>query len=168
MIRKINGVNVRNFSYDGAAVGLSGTLTQTKMISIPIPANTFKAGDLINVEAFFTKLGTAGIYTYRYYWNTTDSITGAVQIGVRSIGSTAEFTTASRRLSVRTANGAGATPEVGTEVIAFNGNFATEYQSNAVSNLALDWTVDSFLMTSMTLGNVGDTVVQYSFKVWTY
>ena len=167
MIRKINDINIRNF-YEGTEAGIAGTLTQTKLISIPIPANTFKAGDLIVIDTLFSKTGTAGIFTYRFFWNSSDTLTGAIQIGVRSIPNTQLFATGSRRLSIRTANGGGSAPEVGTEVIASAAGIPNEYQSNTISNLALDWTIDSYVMGAVTLGNTADSVYQQYMKIWTY
>lgn len=167
MIRKINDINIRNF-YEGTETSITGTLTQTKLISIPIPANTFKAGDLITIDALFSKTGTAGIFTYRFFWNSSDILTGAIQIGVRSITNTQLSATGSRRLSIRTANGGGSAPEVGTEVIAAVTAIYSEYQSNTISNLALDWTIDSYVICAVTLGNTADSVFQQYMKIWTY
>lgn len=168
MIRKINGVNVRNFDYSNAAVSHTGNTIQTKLMSVLIPANTFKNGDLIDIEGVFYKTGTAGTYTYRFYWNTTDTITGATLVATRSIGATNIFASGSRRLSIRVADGSGSAPNIGTHVISATTGLVTEYSSNNQSDLALNWTVDSYLMTSITLGNAGDTVTQLSFKIWTY
>ncbi len=167
MIRKINDINLRNFN-DGLVVSFTGSLTQTKLMSILIPANTFKAGDLITVEALFGKTGTAGTLTHRLYWNSTDSITGAIQLAIRAVTAANRFAFTSRRLSVRTANGGGSAPEVGTELIVTTTGFASEYASSTVSNVALDWTSDSYVMASVQLGNAGDTVFQYTLKIWTH
>lgn len=168
MIRNINGINVRNYNYSGSSVSHTGSVTETKLMSILIPANTFMAGDLITIDSIFVKTGTAGTYTYKFYWNSSDTISGAVQLGTRGIGSTNTFAKGTRRMSVRTANGGGSAPEVGTEIMSTTTSLASEYQSNAISNVALNWTVDSYLMASITLGNASDSVAQYELKIWTY
>lgn len=168
MIRKINDINLRNYNYGAASVSHTGSVTQTKLMSILIPANTFMAGDLINMEAILQKTGTSGSIYWRFYWNSSDTINGAIQLAVRGIRATNRFTVASRRMSIRTANGGGSTPEVGTELIDTTTGFYNEFNSGAISNVALNWTIDSYLMTSIVLGNASDTVIQNSLKIWTY
>jgi hypothetical protein len=168
MIRKINGVNVRNFDYNNATVSHTGNTIQTKLMSVLIPANTFKNGDLIDIEGVFYKTGTAGSYTYRFYWHTLDQISGATLLGTRAIGAANIFASGSRRLSVRIADGSGSAPNIGTHVISVSAGLYNEYQSNAHSDLALNWTVDSYLMASIALSSAADTATQLSFKIWTY
>jgi hypothetical protein len=167
MIRYINDINVRNY-YGGAEVSVTGTLTQTQGVSVQVPANTFKAGDLVTIDTLFSKNGTAGNFTYRLFWNSTDTISGAIQLTTRSISNTQLFATCSRRLSVRTANGTGSSPEVGTELISTTAGLFTEYQSNGISNVAIDWTVDGYIMGAITLSSTADTVINQYLKIWTY
>ena len=61
---------------------VTGTTTETILKSYTIAGGTFAANDMINlVSARFTKTGTAGnSSTFKMYINTTNSLSGAVQI----------------------------------------------------------------------------------------
>ena len=62
---------------------VTGTTTETILKSYTIAGGTFAANDVINlVSARFTKSGTAAnISTFKMYINTTNSLSGATQIG---------------------------------------------------------------------------------------
>jgi hypothetical protein len=62
---------------------VTGTTTETILKSYTIAGGTFAANDVINlVSARFTKSGTAvNISTFKMYINTTNSLSGATQIG---------------------------------------------------------------------------------------
>ena len=62
---------------------VTGTTTETILKSYTIAGGTFSANDVINlVSARFTKSGTAAnISTFKMYINTTNSLSGATQIG---------------------------------------------------------------------------------------
>ena len=166
-MRKINGKNISNF-YVGAAQQVTGTTVKTKLLSIEIPANTFKAEDFIVLETMFSKNGTSNVYLVNFYWNTTNSLTGAIQLAVRSVGATQLFDLITRRLSVRTANGGGSGISLGTEVLNVGDNPFNEFRSTTASNVAIDWTSTSYLMCSAQLFNATDSITNHHFKVWNY
>lgn len=58
---------------------ITGTTSVTQIgSSILIPANTFSANDVLNLESFsFAKTGAFGVATLRFYTNTTDTLVGA-------------------------------------------------------------------------------------------
>jgi hypothetical protein len=62
---------------------VTGTTTETILKSYTIAGGTFASNDVINlVSARFTKTGTAGnVSTFKMYINTTNSLSGATQIG---------------------------------------------------------------------------------------
>ena len=77
MIRKINGINLRNFT-DGTTYIVTEDLLETIAASIVIPANTFKSNDWITLDGAFTAEGSfggaPGTVTCKFYWNTTLSL----------------------------------------------------------------------------------------------
>lgn len=173
MIRKINGVNLRNFT-DGDTYRVANTTGETIAASIFITANTFKANDWITLDGCFERtIGTATI-TAKFYWNTTLNITGAIQIASENnsplIGQTRPYWEFSRRLSIRTANGGGSGISLGTALSATGATGGrNEYTSQASdSNISIDWTTDGYLFSTIAMNNSTSTARQQFFKLWTY
>lgn len=168
MIRKINDTNLRNFT-DGNSYSVNGTTTQTITASVFIPGNTFQSGDFLNIDTAFFRNTTTSLFTSRFYYNSTLSLTGAIQIGIRlSVSSANSYVPISRTLSIRTADGTGAGISLGTEVIASGSNVTSEFVSSAVSNLPIDWTTDGYIFSSVVPSVSGLSISQYFLKVWTY
>jgi hypothetical protein len=146
----------------------SGNTTLTILQSVVVPANTYRAGDLVLLDAMFTKSNTVGIWTLRYYWvsGSTATLSGAIQISSRGIIRTNLFAAQNRRLYIRTANGTGSGLTLGTEVISATGAIFNDYRSEAISNLAINWTVTGTIFCAVQLGGVSDTVTQRYLKIW--
>lgn len=84
MIHKLNGIKFGVESKTLSSVSVSGT-TITLIDSIYIPANTlsfrFSEVAIVKFMASITiTLGTPD-FTYYLYWNTSSSLTGAIQLG---------------------------------------------------------------------------------------
>lgn len=152
----------------GTTVSHTGNTTNTILQSLVVPANTFTAGDFVYLDAMFEKVGTAGIYTLRYYWvsGSTATLSGAIQLSTRGIGASNRFAIQNRRLYIRTANGTGSGLTLGTELISTGGSHFNDYRSQTVSNVAINWTVDGTIFCAVQLGNAGDTVRQHYLKIW--
>jgi hypothetical protein len=169
MIRKINDINLRNFS-DGTTYVVSGTTSETITASVFIGGNTFKSEDAINIDtAIYRTTTAANTFSSRLYYNSTLSLTGAKQIGVRvsALGSISYFTL-TRTLSIRVADGSGSGISSGTEVPASGTTINSEFLSSTVSNLPINWTTDGYLFSTVTPTSAGQVLEQYHFKVWTY
>lgn len=114
-----------------------------KITSVLIPANTFVAGDIIHIEYVLTLSNTSNSSTHFLYWNNTDDLTTPIQLTTRQYTNFNNITH-NRRLSVIVANGTGS----GTLLY----NTATNLESDfaaitaAMSNVALDWTSDSYII----------------------
>ena len=177
MIRKINGINLRNFT-DGTTYTVAGTSAEILTASLLIPANTFKNNDWITLDGAFEandSIGEAvGGVTCKFYWNTSFSIAGAIQICAESntptLGPPRSYWEFSRRLSIRTANGGGSGISLGTELSATGATGGrTEYNSQStVSNISINWTVDGYLFTTIQQSVFLDISKQQFFKLWTY
>ena len=148
----------------------TGNTTNTVLMSVVVPANTFRAGDLIYLDAMFDKTGSAGTWTLRYYWvsGSTATLSGAILISTRGISAGNLFGTQNRRLYVRTANGTGSGLTLGTETIASATGLFNDYRSEAISNLAINWTVTGTIFCAVQLTSSGDTVRQHYLKIWEY
>ena len=177
MIRKINGINLRNFT-DGTTYTVSGTSAEILTASLLIPANTFKSNDWITLDGAFEVNAPSGDpvsnVNYKFYWNTTFSTAGAIQICLETntivVGSPQKYCEFSRRLSIRTANGGGSGISLGTELSATGTTGGrNEYASQAsISNISINWTVDGYLFTTIQQSSISDISKQQFFKLWTY
>jgi len=56
--------------------------------AIEVPPNNFGAGDIVQIEACFTKQGSSGGYFTELYWNTTATLTNARLIGQGTVNPT--------------------------------------------------------------------------------
>ena len=177
MIRKINGINLRNFT-DGTTYTVSGTSAEILTASLLIPANTFKSNDWITLDGAFEadnpSFDPVGGVTCKFYWNTSFSTAGAIQIcqetNIPTLGPPRNYWEFSRRLSIRTANGGGSGISLGTELSATGATGGrTEYNSQeTVSNISINWTVDGYLFTTIQQSVPSDISKQQFFKLWTY
>lgn len=164
-----NGISIRNV-YEYGPVSHTGNTNLTILESIVIPANTYKSGDLIRIEGMFSKSASSGTYTIRIYWvsGSTPTTSGAIQISVRGFNAVNNFTIQERRLYIRTANGTGTGISLGTECISSSVGVFNDYRAEAISNLAIDWTVTGCIFYTVQLGNSSDTVTQHYLKIWEF
>ena len=160
---KINGFNMYNpFQTISLTTPQSTTssLTEVKLGSIFVPANTFKTFDVVKLESFVKKTGTNDVSNVRLYWNNTDDLTTTVRIA-EFIGSpsTATAIPMVRRLSIMVSDGSGN----GTNVLLNTVDVNQDYIQNAAltttpSSLAIDWTIDSYIILAGDVDNASDNI----------
>lgn len=97
MIRKINGEFTRIVS-GTAESGLILPTALTLMNYIFIAGNVIKVGDVLTLRAAILKTGTTNSYVIRLYWNTLYTTSGATQLGVYTIPTTARHVQFYRRI----------------------------------------------------------------------
>ena len=136
----------------------TSSLTEVKLGSILVPANTFSAGDSLKVECFARKQNTNATSNIKLYWNSADSISSPSPIRIGEfVGLGATFTAIPivRRLGVNTSDGSGN----GTSVLLNTIDVYQDYINNNTSlpsNLALNWTVDSYIILAGDVDNASD------------
>jgi hypothetical protein len=136
----------------------TSSLTEVKLGSILVPANTFGAGDSLKIECFTRKQNTNATSNIRVYWNSADSISSPSPIRIGEyLGLGATFTAIPivRRLGVNTSDGSGN----GTSVLLNTIDVYQDYINNNTSlpsNLALNWTVDSYIILAGDVDNASD------------
>jgi hypothetical protein len=161
---KINGFNMYNpFQTISLTTPQSTTssLTEVKLGSIFVPANTFKTFDVVKLESFVKKTGTNAVSNVRLYWNNTDDLTTPIQIA-ENIGVAATVTAILlvRRLSIMVSDGSGN----GTNVLLNTVDTNQDYISGAStvtatpSSLAINWTVDSYIILAGDIDNASDSI----------
>ena len=141
---------------NGTAV--TGTTANTLSKSLLVPANTLKANSMVMLLARAAKTGNAGTIQLRLYWNTTASLTGAILLASTAAGAASSlFSQMSRWIPVEVANGTGN----GTRMFTATTFAATDFgvSTAALSTLALDWTVNSYLICAIQNGSALDSSV---------
>ncbi len=145
-----NKVTVFASATDGTAS--SGT-SNTISISVLIPANTFALDDVIRINHRVRATGTTATRETRIYANTTNAIAGAVLISTASLTNTILAANMQRFLAIKNAT-------TNTEVITATTNLLTDYNNltTAVSTLAINWTVDQYIIFAVNAINAADSI----------
>lgn len=159
---KINGFNMYSpFQTISLTTPQSTTssLTEVKLGSIFVPANTFKTSDVVKLESFVKKTGTNAVSNVKLYWNNTDDLTTPVQICQNVVSATITAILLIRRLSIMVSDGSGN----GTNVLLNTVNVNQDYIYSAAlttipSSLAINWTVDSYIILAGDVDNAADNI----------
>lgn len=159
---KINGFNMYNpFQTISLTTPQSTTssLTEVKLGSIFVPANTFKTFDVVKLESFVKKTGTNAVSNVRLYWNNTDDLTTPVQIA-ENIGviSTVTAILFVRRLSIMASDGSGNGTNVLLNTVDINQDYISAGLTTTPSSLAIDWTIDSYIILAGDVDNASDNI----------
>ena len=160
---KINGFNMYNpFQTISLTTpqSTSSSLTEVKLGSIFVPANTFKTFDVVKLESFVKKTGTNAVSNVRLYWNNTDDIlTTPVQIA-ENIGviSTVTAILFVRRLSIMASDGSGNGTNVLLNTVDINQDYISAGLTTTPSSLAIDWTIDSYIILAGDVDNASDNI----------
>ena len=139
------------------------SLTEVKLGSILVPANTFKSGDSLKIESIARKINTNAVSNIRLYWNTSDSISSPTPIRIGenlSIIATATAIPIVRRLGVVTSDGSGSGSSALLNTVDIYADYITSAAGLATnpSNLALNWTVDSYIILAGDVDNASDQI----------
>ena len=145
-----NKVTVFASAADGTVS--SGT-TNTISISVLIPANTFALDDVIRINHRVRATGTAAIRETRIYANTTNAIAGAIVVSTASLGATILAANLQRFLAIKNAT-------TNTEVVTATTSLLSDYNNltTAVTTLAINWTVDQYIIFAVVATNAGDSI----------
>jgi hypothetical protein len=130
----------------------TGTLAETLVWSALIPANTFQSTDLFTIEALTSANSNANSKAFRWYFNTGNTLTGAVQIAAytpTTTGLGANFHrniffygSANQRMQSSTTNMVSSYSQVNAALTTTTFNIAS----------------DIYLILSCQLNNTGDTM----------
>jgi len=142
------------------APNLTGTLTETQLIQILIPANTFAASDVININDRYSRVGTTNSITLRYKMSTSASMPAGTtgQFATIVMGTTNQHLGVVRQMRINGGNLSGISniSNQPTDIGAINIGQTSQ---------AFDRTVDNYFYISATLANTGDTLVSNSFTL---
>jgi hypothetical protein len=143
---------------DGTTVTNTTTITAT--YSQLIPANTFVAGDVVKNEFRITSPNAKTNSTNAYiYVNSTNSLSGATQIGLFNTTATGRTVQLERTLSVK-----GATTKVPNPSGA---NSTDTTQTAGMTTLTIDWSVNQYVIFAIghTLASATETSFGDFYKI---
>jgi len=159
---KINGFNMYSpFQTISLTTPQSTTssLTEVKLGSILVPANTFKTFDVVKLESFVKKTGTNAISNVKLYWNNTDDLTTPVQIAEYvGVPETATAIPTIRRLSIITSDGSGNGTNVLLNTVDIYQDYINAGLTTTPSSLAINWTIDSYIVVAGDVDNASDNI----------
>jgi len=166
MNTKINGKGM-NSIYNTTPVTSSST-SQTIMQSLLVPGGTYTSGDLIQIASLFSKTGLSGTQTYRFWVNTSLSVTGAIQITQRNNLSGFLFIFFSRHLFIYEQTGTGTGNLQGTETQLSTSTILNEYNRQQKTNSNINWANDVYIFATCQLTSASDSISQIYMKIWEY
>lgn len=143
---------------------ITGSTSNTAALSIPHSANLFEAGDIIETIVGAVKTGSAGTMTIRLYWNSVNSLSGAILMSGLASAASLLSNKHIRNLPVKVADGTGA----GTQgAFVASTNLATDYGgTNNLSSLAINHTAAGYYIIAIQNGSSADSTLIsfYSIK----
>jgi hypothetical protein len=98
-----SGYNYKNTTL---SANLTGSVVETQLLQVAIPANTFNASDVIKIFPTFIKSGTAGAVTIRLKFSTSSSMPSGTTatIASYSFGAAQSYVQMSRKMIVNGGN----------------------------------------------------------------
>jgi hypothetical protein len=152
------GAIAAQFLKNLAGTTLTGVAVETRFVSILIPANTFSAGSAFEVTFRFQRNSTTGACGFKIYVNTSDAV-GGVNIAAFTLAAGTVSSTVQRLLTVRSA----------TETHHFTtatGN-TTDFLSagSGITTSNINWTVDQYLVVSLTPAASGQLHTHFSTMI---
>ena len=153
-----------NYKNTTSSSTLTGTLTETQLVQVTIPANTFSPTDFLKIRTSFVKTGGLGTATIKYKISTSATMptgtTGQIAFG-SSTAANSYINFTREQLSIKSGNitgfpftaGGGALSDLGAS------------SNSVISSLAFDVTVLNYIYISVTLANAGDTIYMNSIQI---
>ncbi len=147
----------------GNGTAVTGVTTNQYSKGLLIPANSRGVNDVPQIDTNVTKTGAAGNLTIRFYWNTTNDLSGSpILIGTSATTATLGFTI-SRVLSIEVANGTGNGTKVQAATVALSTSWGAI--TTTASILAIDWTAAGYLICAVQNSSAADSSVCNMLKL---
>jgi len=151
----------RSFVIDNIpSTTVTGTLSETILKGYFVPANTFSSTGNFKIPEFsVVKGGTAGALNIRIYVNTSNTLTGAVQIARYTATSTNVYIKIRRSYNIYAGNIYG----LGFTVTNMTNDITAT--SGTMDNTAYNVSNAYYIITTATLSSTGDSATQTSFEI---
>jgi hypothetical protein len=153
---QLDGKQAKFYTYKNPVLstGVTGTLSETEVLKVTIPANTFSANDFLKFQATISKIGILGACTFRIKLTSSSTMPSGTTntIATFSLGTTnllLNFSRTSHR--IRSGNIFG--------YLFTNNNNAHDFiaSGSAQSSQAFDVTIENYLYVSLINGSIADT-----------
>jgi len=132
---------------------LTGTLTETQLLQVTIPANSLSANEILDVMTSFLRAGVNNTITIRLKISTSATMpTGTTgQIGTFNLSGAQQWLRMRRKVKIYGGN---------LIVLLNSVNASTDegQSNNALTTAAFDPTVTNYFYVSATLDNTGDSI----------
>jgi hypothetical protein len=161
---QLNSKQAKTISNCADGTAITGVTTNQYSKGLLIPANSRGANDAPQIEVTALKTGSGGNVTIRMYWNTTNDITTGSPILLGTFGPNAANSMAMVRvLMIQVANGSGNA----TRTAIATGNSAIGWVAGgaAASTLAINWTIDGYLICAVQNTSGTDSTVGVMVKL---
>jgi hypothetical protein len=134
----------------------TGDTSNTLKYSSLIAGGTFNANDLLKFTALIGATSNANAKTFRFYFNTSASLSGATLIATHALSSGALTIALSRFMVFKNSV---SSQEISLASVAFQ----SEYSALAAvpSSVSIDFTVNQYIIIAIQLANSGDTGYVY-------
>lgn len=139
---------------------VTGTLSETLIYSVLIPANTLTVDNILYIGFRGVKVGTAGNVNWRIRIHTSAALAGN-NIGTDSKGATIRYTAQNKLGVIKSAT----RTEFGSQAI-IDDPLLTSTALPVDWNI--DWTVDEYVIFSIQLGNTGDVGYISEYIIYYY
>ena len=159
---QINAIK-KPISSVGNGTAVTGVVVNTYSKGLLIPANSRVAGDVPQIDCQVTKTGTAGNLQLRFYWNTTNDLSGSpILIGTSANGA-ANWSAMSRLMCIEVAAGTGNGTKVAPTTVVLSTGWGTA--TAAPNSLAIDWTANGYLICAILNSSAADSSVCHMLKL---
>jgi len=134
----------------------TGDTSNTLKYSSLISAGTFEANDILKWSALIGATSNANAKTFRFYFNTSASLSGATLIATHALSSGALTVALSRFMAFKNSV---SSQEISPASIAFQSEYVAS--SSAPTTLSINFAKDQYFIVAIQLGNSGDTANIY-------
>lgn len=147
---QLNNCLVKN----NTTVSLTGTLVETILYSVLIPAGTFQANDDFEVYLRFFGTNTATAKIVRVYFNNTNDLVTPILLA-RNQGTTSSAGGTSLHRNLIFKNSV-----TNQEILSSATNYNTDFNvtSTSLNTLSIDFTIDQYFIVTGQLADITDTM----------
>lgn len=147
--------NIAKNATQGA--NITGTVSETILYSKLIPANTFKDGDFMNLFSRLQKIGGNGVLFQKVRINTSNTLTGSVQIASNLTTAVNQLASIQRTYTLDNGLIIGA---------SFNFNYNSDISNTtALSTFNFNPSIDNYIFITGQLGSALDTMNHIATKI---
>ena len=148
------------FKSTTTSTAVTGTTSNTILVSALIPANTFTTGSDFRVSCNIQRVGGNAGASFRMYVNTTNSLSGATILGTFTNGATNLFSPFARTFPCRATNLIGVSSPTSSALSDF-----TTTLNSAYTTQSFNFTVDNYIIIAVQPSSALDSFTSELFTI---